>query len=347
MDEQTYLDALMKMQEHYARQYFHLAAEYMRTFGNEGEKALRQSIRELGHDRGQTTRKGHLDKSYPIHLKTLFTAGGFPSKGGFRRNQMQLTPDRRISETLHCPLHEWWQKFGALKEAVPYCEEIHAAMWSAYHPDIETNQPKIMTRGEDVCRFEVFLESAADQEESVPVPEPEAEERLHRMLEIWAKMYYYLARGLIRSFGAQGEAALRRAIRRFGRERGQLMRQDHLARGYDINLKSLFTHYDLPVDVGFERRPIEFGPDVRRSETLICKYHDVWKQYPDGNQIGKIYCEEIHHQIFAAYDPATQINLTSTLTQDEDRCRFAIFLRPANRISDPDWLKSFRSDCMC
>jgi len=341
MNDQNTQTALAKMQEHYARLYFHLAAEYLRTFGERGEEALRESIRELGKDRGKTTREEHQRLGYPINLYTLFTAGDFPSKAGFRCDQIELQPDHRISETLHCPLCEWWRKFGGLKEGILYCEEIYAAMWSAYHPEIKTNQAKIMSRGDSVCRFEVHMPSEVGrpENEGIEIPSPEA--RLHRMLEIWSKMFYYLARGLIKSVETEGEAAVRRAIRRFGRERGELMRQGHLDEGYEINIENLLAYYDLPIDVGFDNRIVESGPDVSRNEIFVCKYHDVWKTYPDGNDISKIYCEEIHHQIFGAYDPATQINLATTLTRRDECCRFAIYLRPANRIPEPTWVKAY------
>ena len=52
MDQTNWEESLMKMQELYALLYFEFAAEYMRTFGEEGEKALRTAIREYGTDRG-------------------------------------------------------------------------------------------------------------------------------------------------------------------------------------------------------------------------------------------------------------------------------------------------------
>ena len=51
MDHTENEKALAKMQELYAKLYFHLAAEYCRTFGSQGESALRSAIREFGADR--------------------------------------------------------------------------------------------------------------------------------------------------------------------------------------------------------------------------------------------------------------------------------------------------------
>jgi hypothetical protein len=181
------------------------------------------------------------------------------------------------------------------------------------------------------------------------MPETEAldetsyEEQLRLLMDIMAKMYYYLGRGLY-AFGLEGDAALRRAIRIFGHERGVNIRRDHLARGLDINVKNLFTHYDLYAhnDPRMKKNQIEFTEEIRRNETLNCTMYNIWKTYPDGIEIGKIYCEEVHHQIYGGYDNAVQVNLTQTLTRGDDRCRFVTICRPANKVPPPAWSEEYK-----
>jgi hypothetical protein len=333
---------MVKMEELYANLYFQMAAEYMRTFGEKGESALRQAIRDYGANRGALNRAAHEKLGLPIHLHTLFTMGGFPGKAGFKRNLFSLKPEERISETLVCPLNDHWKELGGQKEGVVYCEEIHAAMWAAYDPGIETRQPKIMTRGDECCKFEVLMPSAKGAPEKATGPTRTPEENLQVMMDLQAKMYYYLAKGLIDNFGLPGEAAVRRAIRRFGWERGKKLRAEHLAKGLEINTYNLFTYYDLPGDSRFKRNRIDFTTETRLSETLECTFYEVWRTFADGNRLGRIYCEEIHHQIFGAYDSAVQTNLATTLTQGDDRCRFAVYLRPANKIEEPEWVGHYR-----
>ena len=336
MEQDVIEQAMDKMEELYASLYFHLAAEYLRTFGQKGDAALRKAIREYGADRGKTNRANHEKLGLPIHLKTLFTAGRFPGTAGFRRNMIELKPEQRTSETLECKLCEAWRKMGGLEEGVPYCEEIHEAMWSAYDPGIETKQPKIMTRGDNICQFDVSMPSAKGMHVPEEYPQVSMEKQLQNLLDLQAKMFYYLGRGLL-EFGEEGDAALRRAIRKFGRERGLKMRKNHQDRGLEINLYNLFTYYDLPDDPRFSRNKIELTEQTRLSETLECTFYNVWIKYPDGPRIGRIYCEEVHHEIFGGYDKAVQTNLSQTLTQGDDRCRFSIYLRPANRIPEPAW----------
>lgn len=333
-----------KMEEFYASMYFHLAAEYCRTFGEVGENNLRAAVRSFGHDRGSQNRSMHEDKGYPINLHTLFTVSAFPGKSGFKRTLFQLDARRRRSHTLVCALHEVWKKLGADREGIIYCEEIHGAMWSAYDKGIKTVQEKIMTRGDAHCTFDVRFDTPVDTktyEQEFPVPDHTAQ--MQAMQDLFCKMFYYLAKGLLDHYGQAGDAAVRRAVRRFGLARGKQLRREHLEKGLEITLENLFNHYDLPGDPRFKRNPIELTRETRLSETLVCPFHDVWKTYERGNEIGRIYCEEVHHQIFGGYDPGVQTNLSRTLTQGDELCRFSVYLRPSNRDEAPQWIQEWES----
>ena len=323
---------LLMQEDLYARLYFHLASAYLRTFKKNGEMALRKAVRKYGADRGKRMRAEHEACGHAIDLKTLFTIGGFPGTAGFKNQIVEIKPDRCIYETLTCPLYNWWKELGGEQEALINCEEIHGAMWSAYHPNIESHQPKRMPRGDGLCRFEVFLPSLKGAAETEKYPQIDFQKRLQQLTDIQAIMYYYLAKGICEEFGLEGEAALRQGIRTFGRERGLDLRKQHMAQGLEINLYNLFTHTDLPTDERFSRNKIELTPETRLSETLVCSIYDMWKEYPDGNHFGRMYCEEVHHAKFGAYDEAVQVNLCRTLTQGDERCVFSLYLRPANRI---------------
>ena len=50
-------------------------------------------------------------------------------------------------------MYDLWKKYDLMDAAVVYCEEIHHAMWTAYHEDTVVVQEKILTRGDDKCTF--------------------------------------------------------------------------------------------------------------------------------------------------------------------------------------------------
>lgn len=148
--------------------------------------------------------------------------------------------------------------------------------------------------------------------------------------DTWSKLYMHLAKALASDYGIEGEAAVRKAVRDFGTDRGKSLRKLHEKHGLKLNLYNLFTFYDLPNDPRFRRNKISLTPQERLSETLVCPIADLWAKM-GGKALGRVYCEEFHHAMFTAYAPKAQVNLSQTLTQEgDDHCRFSVYLRPAN-----------------
>lgn len=332
---------LLQLERLYAKLYYFIAHQFLCEFRDRGgEEKLRDAVRELAVHRGEQLRRDHEQRGLPISVHSLFTFGGFPGKAGFSRNQMRLTSTERISETLVCPLYDEWQALGGEAEGLCYCEEIHETMWSTYDERIETAQPTIMTRGDKTCRFEVCMclrEGEQDPGQaasnSARASSLTVDEATMRLGELWAKLYYFLATKMLESYGGDGERALREAVREYGRNRGRLIRERHLAEGHTIDLESLFEKYDLPNDPRFRRNKIELTPETRISQTLVCPYAEVWEELAGGkSRVAQLYCEEVHHALFSAYDPAVQTNLCHPLTYEgTDHCMFSVYLRPANR----------------
>lgn len=155
------------------------------------------------------------------------------------------------------------------------------------------------------------------------------DEHLVIMSEMMAKLYFHMARGMLDSFGDEGEAALRQAIRAFGRDRGATLRERHLAKGLPINVKSLFEHYDMSGTKSsrFRRTTFKLDEDTRQSETYVCHFQEVWNQLGGVEalrSLGQIYCNEFHQAMWAAYDADIRVELPSLLTQGDACCRFEV-----------------------
>lgn len=112
--------------------------------------------------------------------------------------------------------------------------------------------------------------------------------------ELWALMYYHFAKEFLDSFGKRGEEALRRAVRNYGRERGARLRKRHEEMGLPINIKSLFTNYDLPSHPDNVGRREKLTAHELLSYILVCPYQRIWAVH-GANDIGRIYCEEKTH----------------------------------------------------
>lgn len=164
--------------------------------------------------------------------------------------------------------------------------------------------------------------------------EEKMEKQIGNLQDCWSILYIKLAKALADAVPVEGEAAVREAVRRFGRDRGEKLRLRHAGCGLKINLENLFTYYDLPGDPRFKRRKIRLNPQERLSDTLVCPIAQLWKDAGE-RQLGRVYCEEFHHAMFGSYAKKAQIDLAKTLTQEgDDYCCFAVYLRPANM--DPE-----------
>ena len=148
----------------------------------------------------------------------------------------------------------------------------------------------------------------------------------------WTAMYYYMAKEAIDRHGVEGERVIRQVIRDYGKERGRRRRNRVLKKGLDVNLVSLFTNGDLNGDTRFESDESRnvLTEETRRHFVTRCPDAEMWERL-GGLEIGKIYCEEVHHYLYGCFDDAVQVNLCETLTNGGDICRFYINLRKANQ----------------
>ena len=141
--------------------------------------------------------------------------------------------------------------------------------------------------------------------------------------DLWALMYYHFAKEMLDSFGKEGEEALRRAIRNYGKARGSRLKKRHEEQGLPINLRSLFTHYDLPGHPETQKNRTVFEDEKLISFTYVCPYERIWRAQ-GAEDIGLIYCEEFHHAMWQAYRSDLKVEIPELLTKDDPHCKFIV-----------------------
>ncbi len=144
--------------------------------------------------------------------------------------------------------------------------------------------------------------------------------------DLFAKIYIYLANEMVETFGQAGEEALKRALIKFGHDRGRELRQKHQGLGLPITVKSLFEYYDLPEDGRFRRNPIKLTENIRHSQTLVCPYQELWRQIcPDKPELWPIYCDTAHQAIFEGYLEDMICELPLLLSKGDEYCQFEVY----------------------
>jgi hypothetical protein len=141
--------------------------------------------------------------------------------------------------------------------------------------------------------------------------------------DLWALMYCVFAKEMVDSFGEEGEKALIRAVKEYGKARGKRLRERHHDQGLPINLRSLFEHYDLPGHSGTVKERTTFEDDKLISYTYRCPYEVQWRN-SGCLDVGMVYCQHFHHAFWQAYRPDLDVQLPEILTTDDPHCLFIV-----------------------
>jgi hypothetical protein len=150
---------------------------------------------------------------------------------------------------------------------------------------------------------------------------------LARMGELWAKLYYHMAKEMLK-FGKEGEQALRRAIRNYAIDRGETMKKQAEALGLPLNYETFqVTIKDMPFKEICEEM-VKYYPDAKGTSPSegFCAYAVVWSKYPDGWDIAKIYCDEFHHAKWAAFNPKFKVDMVSVITRGDPCCNLVSYI---------------------
>ena len=141
--------------------------------------------------------------------------------------------------------------------------------------------------------------------------------------DLWSLMYYTFAKEMVDSFGEKGKEALIRAVKNYGKARGERLRKRHEEQGLPINLRSLFEHYDLPGHPGTEKTRTQFTDDKLVSYTYKCPYEQIWRA-KNGADLGLVYCQYFHHAFWQTYRPDIDVQIPEILTKDDPHCLFLV-----------------------
>lgn len=141
--------------------------------------------------------------------------------------------------------------------------------------------------------------------------------------DLWSLMYCIFAREIVDSFDKEGKKALIRAVKSYGKARGERLIERHTQQGLPINLKSLFENYDLPGHSGTSKKRTRFDDDTLFSYTFECPYEKIWRN-KNCQDVGIIYCQYFHHAFWQTYRSDIDVQIPKILTKDHSHCLFIV-----------------------
>jgi len=150
-----------------------------------------------------------------------------------------------------------------------------------------------------------------------------------------ALLFALIARQVITRYGGQkGPPALRKAIRRYGEQRGRRMALRAQANGDELTMTNFLIYGEWrAVTDGGQQERMEEQSDLR---VLVqrCPWDETWKE---ANLLpyGRYYCQEIDAALLRGFNPDLLIEVNQTLSNDGLPCEFVYrqaFLEPGKTL---------------
>ena len=127
--------------------------ELTEVLSEAGEQLLRKAVRETARERGEALRQEHIEAGLPINLESLMKNYDSPVEEAFEWAEGEvMTPTRWHADCTYCPFYDVWGKVGGQKLGWLFDEELHPALYQAYHPGIQVKFVSNKNRGDHVLR---------------------------------------------------------------------------------------------------------------------------------------------------------------------------------------------------
>jgi hypothetical protein len=211
----------MRMQsmnvEHFAMMYGLIAEEAISRFGSEGEKAVREGIREYGlaYGRRLAGRAGADSRSNDFVSYTVYGEFDFSETGSVMELE-QRTPHVVVTFS-KCGWCEAWKRKGMLNVGRIYCEEIDRAIVSGFNPDFRFAVDATLTGGAERCRLIYYDGELGDETLQRFLSEKQRVGRsaIRPFRERVEQMYQAMEKVLSSRFGEAGRIALAAGLAAF------------------------------------------------------------------------------------------------------------------------------------
>lgn len=137
-----------------------------------------------------------------------------------------------------------------------------------------------------------------------------------------AILFAHLARALVQYLGAEaGEALVRRAVRRYGEQRGQRMAQRALRDGQPLSMTTYLQYKEWRSATGESRSETSIHGRDLISRVSCCPWNNAWLEM-EILPYGRLYCLEVDEALVRGFNPELSLSVSSTLSNGGAVCAF-------------------------
>lgn len=149
-----------------------------------------------------------------------------------------------------------------------------------------------------------------------------------------ALMFAWISRAVIQRVGEEeGEAVIRKGVRRYGEQRGNRMGLRAQAKGRALTMNSYMAYGEWRAgEDEQEHETAETTPQLKMHVTK-CPWQKAWENN-DLMPFGRLYCLEIDRALVHGFNPELRLDVNSTLTNDNLPCEFVFHGADPDTASD-------------
>lgn len=140
-----------------------------------------------------------------------------------------------------------------------------------------------------------------------------------------ALLFAWLSRAVVHRAGEiQGEAIVRKAVRRYGEQRGRRMALRASADGYPLNMDAYRAYGEWRAPEGATAAKIvREGPDPVQ-HVQVCPWHRAWEEQ-GLMPYGRLYCLEVDHALARGFSPEIELGVNSIMSGGAECCEFVFY----------------------
>ncbi len=137
-----------------------------------------------------------------------------------------------------------------------------------------------------------------------------------------ALLFTSISKQAIHQLGKKkGEQILRKAVRRYGQQRGKRMALRAEKNGHALTVESYLAYGEWEVSKDEMNSKLTQIDSDARLNIFKCPWHTVWKEN-NLLEYGKYYCEEIDTALVHGFNPDLGIKIYSIQTNGDEHCDF-------------------------
>jgi hypothetical protein len=119
----------------------------------------------------------------------------------------------------------------------------------------------------------------------------------------------------------EAEVIIKKAVRRYGEERGGRMALRAKANGHKLSMLNYLAYGEWRAEPGASQQEVVERTPRANIHVRRCPWHEAWREY-DLLDYGKLYCQEVDEALVRGFNPDLRIEVRRALSEGESYCDF-------------------------